>query len=103
MFSLANSLDLVGRVTYVDDDYQNMTFGAFMGLLRADRTKIHPKYLFSMLQSQNAKDYYKSVAKTTTNISNITFEDLGNFVFPLPSLEEQMKIVSEIDSYLRNC
>ncbi len=99
LFSLANSLDLVGRVTYVDDDYQNLTFGAFMGLIRADRTKIHPKYLFSMLQSRNAKDYYKSVAKTTTNISNITFEDLGNFVFPLPSLEEQMKIVSEIDGY----
>lgn len=99
LFSLANSLDLVGRVTYVKDDYQNLTFGAFMGLIRADRAKIHPQFLFSILQSQNAKDYYKSVAKTTTNISNITFEDLGNFTFPLPPLEEQIKIVSEIERY----
>lgn len=99
LVSLANSLDLVGRVTYVDGDYQRLTFGAFMGLIRADRTKIHPAYLYNILQSPKAKDYYKSVAKTTTNISNLTFEDLSNFVFPLPTLEEQNKIVSEINNY----
>ena len=99
LISLANSLDLVGRVTYVDGDYQRLTFGAFMGLIRADRTKIHPAYLYNILQSPKAKDYYRSVAKTTTNISNLTFEDLSNFVFPLPSLEEQNRIVAEINNY----
>ncbi len=99
LISLANSLDLVGRVTYVDNDYQHLTFGAFMGLVRVDRTKIHPAYLYNILQSPKAKVYYKSVAKTTTNISNLTFEDLSNFVFPLPSLNEQNRIVAEINNY----
>lgn len=99
LISLANSLDLVGRVTYVDGDYQHLTFGAFMGLIRVDHTKIHPVYLFDILQSPKARNYYRSVAKTTTNISNLTFEDLSNFVFPLPSLEEQNRLVKEIDSY----
>lgn len=99
LISLANSLNLVGRVTYVDDNYPNLTFGAFMGVIRADRAKIHPVYLFHMLRSQKAKDYYKSIAKTTTNISNLTFEDLSNFAFPLPALEEQIRIVSEIEGY----
>lgn len=99
LISLANSLDLVGRVTYVDADYSALTFGAFMGVIRADRTKIHPSYLFNILRSSKAKDYFKSVAKTTTNISNLTFEDLNHFKFPLPTLDVQEKIVSELDGY----
>lgn len=99
LISLANSLDLVGRVTYVSDDDMDMPFGAFMGLLRVNRSKIRSEYLFAVLQSENAKKYFKAVAKTTTNISNITFEDLSDFTFPLPDMEIQANIVSEIDSY----
>lgn len=99
LISLANSLDLVGRVTYVDQNYENLTFGAFMGLIRPDYTKVLPKYLFNILQSSQAKDYFKSVAKTTTNISNLTFEDLSNFEIPLPSFEQQKQIVDELDGY----
>lgn len=99
LLSLANSLDLVGRVTYIPEDFPDMSFGAFMGLIRADRTKVIPEYLFSILQSIEAKKYFRSVARTTTNISNITFEDLGNFVFPLPDIAQQLKIVEEIDNY----
>lgn len=99
LISLANSLDLVGRVTYVDEDYNNLTFGAFMGLIRINRAAVNPVYLFNILNSNNAKEYFRSVAKTTTNISNLTFEDLNNFVFPLPSLKEQEIFVSEIEEY----
>lgn len=99
LISLANSLNLVGRVTYVDQDFKNLSFGAFMGVIRPDRTKINSLYLFYVLQSEKAKNYFKKVANTTTNISNLTFDDIKNFSFPLPSLDEQYKIVSELESY----
>lgn len=99
LISLANSLDFIGRVTYVDNDYSKLTFGAFVGMIRVDKTKINPKYLYWILQSQVAKMFFRSVAKTTTNISNLTFEDLYSFIFPLPSLENQARIVSELDGY----
>lgn len=100
LISLANSLDFIGRVTYVDEEHENLSFGAFMGLVRADTSKINPLYLYTVLQSDYAKDYFKSVAKTTTNISNLTFEDLGEFSFPLPSIDEQIKFAKEINGYL---
>lgn len=100
LISLANSLDLVGRVTFVDQDYQNLSFGAFMGLVRADTSKINPLYLFAVLQSEYAKNHFRSIAKTTTNISNLTFEDLGEFSFPLRSIDEQVLYAKEIGSYL---
>ena len=99
LISLANSLDLVGRVTYVDQDYKHLSFGAFMGVIRVDRNKVNPAYVFNVLQSQKAKEYFKSVAKTTTNISNLTFEDLGEFILPLPPIENQNEMVSEINGY----
>jgi type I restriction enzyme M protein len=70
-----------------------------MGVIRADRTKILPKLLFYILQSDYAKDYFITNAKTTTNISNLTFEDLSDFSFPLPSLNLQQQIVNELESY----
>ncbi|MCD7747104.1 MAG: N-6 DNA methylase [Firmicutes bacterium] len=99
LISLANSLDLVGRVTYVDADYKDLTFGAFIGMIRVDHTKVCAKYLFYILQSKEAKNYFRTVAKTTTNISNLTFEDLGNLEIPLPSIEIQRQIVSELNGY----
>ncbi len=100
LISLANSLDLVGRVTFIDKDYEDLSFGAFMGLIRVDISKVVPLYLFAVLQSDYAKAYFRSVAKTTTNISNLTFDDLGNFTFPLPSIEEQIVFANEIECYI---
>jgi len=101
LISLANSLPLVGRVTFVDNDYSDLSFGAFMGVVRADKTKVIPRFLFYVMQADIAKNYYQLNAKTTTNISNLTFEDLGDFPFPLPPLNIQKQIVDELDGYQR--
>lgn len=99
LISVANSLDNIGRVTFVDKIPSGFSFGAFMGLIRPDRTKIIPKFLFWILQSPKAKEYFRTVAKTTTNISNLTFDDLGNFLIPIPALNTQSCIVKELDEY----
>ncbi len=99
LISLANSLPLLGRVTMVSEDINMMSFGAFMGLIRVNKTKLNPKYLFYILQSEQAKGFFTLKAKTTTNISNLTFDDLGEFLLPLPSLEKQMEIISELGGY----
>lgn len=99
LISLANSIGLVGRVTYVDNVSQNILFGAFMGAIRPDTTKVLPTYLYHLLRSEQAKEYFRTVAKTTTNISNLTFEDLKAFSIPLPSIEEQKIIVNSLNDF----
>ena len=99
LISLANSLPLVGRVTFVNNSYSSLSFGAFMGIVRADQSRVLPKLLFYILQSSYAKDYFLANAKTTTNISNLTFEDLSVFSIPLPPLDIQQQIVDELSSY----
>lgn len=99
LISLANSLPLVGRTTYVDNQYNNLSFGAFMGVIRANRLKVLPKFLYYLLQSDKVKEYYLSNAKTTTNISNLTFEDLSELVLPVPTLQIQNEIINELNGY----
>ena len=99
LMSTANSLNLLGRVTYVDNLKNEMTFGAFMTLLRPRKNKVSPKLLYQLLKSECAKEYYFANANTTTNISNLKFEDLYNFQIPLPPLSIQEEIVTEIEGY----
>lgn len=99
LISLANSIDLVGRVTYVDKINEELLFGAFMGVIRPDTTKINPIYLYYILRSKQAKDYFRLIAKTTTNISNLTFEDLKEFTFPFHPLEQQNIIATYLKEY----
>lgn len=70
-----------------------------MSLVRANKEKILPLFLLHLLKSEEAKEYFRINANTTTNISNLTFESLNAFEIPLPPLEIQQQIVAEIESY----
>ncbi len=101
LISLANSLNLVGRVTLIPKMSFDCSFGAFMGLIRAKENDILPKYLYYQLKSDFAKQFFITNARTTTNISNLGFSTIKDFEIPLPSIEEQRAIVAEIESYQR--
>ena len=99
LISTANSLSHIGRATFIDDKLQPFTsFGAFMSCIRV-KEGISPKYLFYLISSQFARNYFMSVARTTTNISNLNFSDLELFKIPLPPLEIQKEIIEELEQY----
>ncbi|MEI6532405.1 MAG: N-6 DNA methylase [Candidatus Roizmanbacteria bacterium] len=101
LISVANSANLLGRKTFIKDlPYTNKySFGAFMGLLRPDEEKVLPRYLDAFLDSKEYKIFCLSRANTTTNISNLNWSDLQTFKIPLPPLEVQKQIVTELDGY----
>ena len=98
LISIANSLQLLGRVTLVKKINFDISFGAFMGLIRAKENLINPIFLYYILKSKHALDFYFANARTTTNISNINFSILKTFKIPLPTIEEQQKIVERIEN-----
>jgi type I restriction enzyme M protein len=102
LISTANSLNLLGRTTYVGKLNYKSSFGAFMTLVRANRELILPTYLLHCLKTVQAKQYFDLNANTTTNISNLTFESLNAFEIPLPPLEKQEQIVKEIEGYQKD-
>lgn len=95
MISTANSLNLLGKSAYVNRVDELTTFGTFIVCLRAKGE--NPKYLFYYLQSRRFLDQVAHNASTTTNISNISTTVLKTLIVPVPSLDEQARIVARIE------
>jgi type I restriction enzyme M protein len=98
LISTANSLNLIGRTTYVTNLVKDTSFGAFMTLIRVDRNKVLPLYLLQILKNENALEYFRLNANTTTNISNLSNSTISDLEIPLPSIDIQQEIVREIES-----
>ena len=72
-----------------------MAFGAFMTVLRA--YAINYKYLFFVWQSSKVKKQYKG--DESMPIAQITSKDFQRIVIPVPSMNEQIRIVSILDTF----
>jgi len=96
IFSVSNSLKLVGKSAIAKNVKKEYTFGAFLAAFRCD-CQILPEYLQYFLTSLTARNWIRQNASTTTNISNIGVKALGLLRLPRPPLAEQSRIVDKID------
>ena len=83
----------LGKVAFVDKDYE-YAFGGFMGMIKPQN--IYPKYLFYYFLSKDYRDGLEQIGKGA-NINNLRFAQLANFMIPNPILEDQQRIVAELD------
>ena len=68
------------------------------GVIRADQSRVLPEYLFAIVSCQRFVDSANSLT-TGASYPAITENQLFNLVIPLPPLEEQRRIVAEIEGY----
>lgn len=98
LLCMANgSKALVGKSALVDDDYPNLTFGAFMGCLRShnpqDGAYLH--FLFQM------REYRLQIvdALSGSSINNLAPRQIEGLVFPLPDAAERHQIASYLQDF----
>lgn len=84
----------LGKVALIDEEY-DLAFGGFMGLI-VPRSDVDVRFLHYVLTSERYKAKLDSLAGGT-NINNLKFKDIADFVVPLPALEEQQRIVAVLD------
>lgn len=63
---------------------------------RPNLKKVNPQYLYWVLSNSNTKAYLEAEAKGST-MSNLNLNIVKNIPIPLPSLEEQKKIVKKVE------
>ena len=85
---------LLGKSAYINNLPEPMTFGAFMAICRGNMGK----WIYLLMQTQQ---YYQQLAKITATISikQLTQKTLLALKIPVPSLEEQERIIKEIEIY----
>ena len=97
---LARSGATVGKAFRYRQEWGRACFAGYLIRLRPDRRKILPDYLHYFTQSRAYRDQVKMYTVQST-LANVSAERYGNFVLPLPPLEEQQAIVDSLNAATR--
>ncbi|MBK8129518.1 MAG: restriction endonuclease subunit S [bacterium] len=102
LISLANSRELVGKVSLVSEvPHDEVAIGAFISIIRS--TTIEPKFLLSVLRSPSIRQTMFTTASQTVNIANISVGKIKEIEIALPPLPEQHRIVAKVDELMKLC
>ena len=93
----SGSKEHIGKVAFVEQD-TNYYAGGFMGIIRTNPQKCLSNYLYYyLLLSKKYREEIKILTQGA-NINNIS-STINSIMIPLPSLDRQAQIVSELASY----
>ena len=93
LFNRTNSKELVGKVAIYKSEIPAIYAGY---LVRLHPILIDSDYLNYVMQTQYYWIYCQNVRSDAIGQSNINAEKLKRFIFPLPPLQEQKRIVNQI-------
>lgn len=85
-------LDKLGRGTLWEGQIENCLHQNHIFRIRADRSRLDPRYFAFVVESDIAKRYFTRVAKRTTNLASTNKTQVRALRFPLPPLDEQAQI-----------
>lgn len=100
LFNRTNSKELVGKTAIYKAEIPAIYAGY---LIRVTPILIDSDYLNYVMQSHFFKKYCLAVKTDAIGQSNINAEKLKRFVFPLPPLAEQQRIVARVEELLAMC
>ena len=100
LFNRTNSKELVGKTAIYKAEIPAINAGY---LIRVTPIMIDSNYLNYVMQSHFFKKYCLAVKTDAIGQSNINAEKLKRFVFPLPPLAEQKRIVARVEEVLAMC
>lgn len=93
---IARSGSVGKSAIYKPDEYGQMVFASYLIRLTAEIKKILPQYLFNFTKT---KTYWNQVEANSIAVTqpNLNAEKIKEFQIPLPPIDIQQKIVSEIE------
>lgn len=89
----------VGSVAFNDSEETGCVSPMYVVFRSKNEKRMHPGYLYWLLQSENLKEQIKYYAFGSVR-QTLNFDDFCNMTIPVPTIEEQERIINELDSYI---
>lgn len=98
IFNRTNSVDLVGKSSVVDFDFNGSWAGYLIRLKLKDG--LNPFYLKYLFATKRYRELFKKICKPSGGQANINADELGSVSIDYFEPEVQNKIVSELDAQM---
>lgn len=98
LFNRTNSKELVGKTTLFDKSGFDAVFASYLIRIKVDEKNVLPKYVSYYMNSRGIKEKLFRMARPSVNMSNINSKELLSIRIKIPSIDEQKKVVSLIDT-----
>lgn len=98
--SEGQSLELLGQSAIFRGYEEPLCFRKTLHRMRAHPDMTTPEFAQVVFRSHVRSGVFRRLGSITTNIGHLTLEKFKAAPFPLPSLEEQHRIVAEVDRRL---
>ena len=86
----------IGRVSIIEEKPENWNVKEGVYILKPNSKLINPVYLMYLMRSNYMKNIYSKYI-VGSPVESVPMKDLKNVEFCLPSIEQQEKIVNELD------
>jgi type I restriction enzyme S subunit len=93
------SRDLIGRVAAVDTDAR-LAFASYLIRVRPDQRRLNTRFAALALASPQCRAQIESKAATTAGQYNLNLKSIASLLIPLPPIEQQHRLATEIESEL---
>lgn len=97
LFNRTNSKELVGKTAIFDGKLDEAVFASYLIRVFIDEDEILPEYFVRYLNSPYGRAEIDKKSKQAVSQANINSTELRNMRIPLPSLEEQKRIVEQVE------
>lgn len=96
---MARMPDPLGRTCMVPENIGRAVTVVDVAIIRITRKDVNPKYIMWLLNSPGIRQQIEMLASGTTR-RRITRKNLGTIDLPVPSIDEQQKIVEILEDHL---
>lgn len=95
LFNRTNSKELVGKTAVFELD-EEFTFASYLIRLKLDTTKANVHFINYLFNSSIGRTQIDMISRQVLGQANVNAQELQEFIFPLPGIKTQEKIVSKV-------
>ncbi|MCK4796119.1 MAG: restriction endonuclease subunit S [Spirochaetes bacterium] len=95
LFNRTNSKELVGKTAVFELDGK-FTFASYLIRLKLDTEKVNVHFINYLFNSPIGRMQIDMISRQVLGQANVNAQELQDFIFPIPDLKTQNKIVQEI-------